>query len=552
MFSILVPRAFELDQFVTTDEPEWLFQSANFYYALSQWDFEGTLRREHPGVIPMWAGTVSYLIHFPEYRGMGQGYLETAGMQAFFEEKGQDPLEVLKTARLIMVLITTFMLTSAFLYAARLVGTLPAFIGAMLIGYDPFHTALTRLLHLDGMAANFMLLAVLAWLSYLYLGRSWIDLTAAGAAAGFAILTKSPGAFALAFMGLWLVVAWFQDWRRDGRLDLWRKLILPGLLVVLVTFITIFLLWPAMWGQPFETLRYIFISAIGYAEQGHDGSNFFLGTIYSDGKIDWSVPHYYLVTYLWRSTPMVLLGLVLLLVAWPRRAALLEDERIRQVVIALVVYALLFWAFMNFGTKKFDRYGLAAHMALFVLSGLGWAVIAVWFQDLGGRFLQIQGPTWLLILVIGAQMFTVRAHSPYYFTYFNPLMGGAQRAPQVILVGWGEGLELAAEYLNQKPDAEDLLVMSPISYGSTSFYLEGESVPMFRIVGERLNRRKQEIVSEVDYMITYVNNWQRVRPENNLFLGIEPEHTIWLNGLEYVRIYPRSALPFLDRLAGGE
>jgi 4-amino-4-deoxy-L-arabinose transferase-like glycosyltransferase len=384
------------------------------------------------------------------------------------------------------------------------------------------------------------------------LGRSWVDLAAAGAAVGFAVLTKSPGVFSLVFMGLWMLVVWLQEWGREGRLALWRKLILPGVVVMLVSFLTIFLLWPAMWRQPFETLQYIFFEAIYYAEQGHDGSNFFLGTIYTDGQIDWSVPHYYLVTYLWRSTPMVLLGLVLLLVAWPRRAALLEDVRVRQVVIALLVYAFFFWAFMNFGTKKFDRYGLPAHMALFLLSGLGWSVIAVWFQDLGGRFLQIQGPTWMLLLVIGAQMFTIHQHHPYYFTYFNPLMGGAKRAPQVMLVGWGEGLELAAEYLNQKPNAEEFLVMSPISYGSTSFYLKGESVPTFRIVGERLNPRKQEIVSEVDYVITYVNNWQRILPEDNLYMGIEPEHTIWLNGLEYVRIYPRESLPFLDQVALGE
>jgi hypothetical protein len=177
-------------------------------------------------------------------------------------------------------------------------------------------------------------------------------------------------------------------------------------------------------------------------------------------------------------------------------------------------------------------------------------VAALWFQrrSEAGRWLHIQGPAFLLMLVAGGQMLLVGRQHPYYFTYFNPLMGGAARAPQVLMVGWGEGLELAADYLNQKPGSDELLVMSPISYGSTSFFLEGESVQTFRL-DERLNTRKQEIVSELDYILTYVNGWQRTPPELDLFAGIEPEHVIWLNGLEYVRIYDRASLPFLEQPA---
>ena len=45
------------------------------------------------------------------------------------------------------------------------------------------------------------------------------------------------------------------------------------------------------------------------------------------------------------------------------------------------------------------------------------------------------------------------AHYPYYFTYYNPLAGGSMTAPEVLLVGWGEGLDTAAGWLKQQPDA---------------------------------------------------------------------------------------------------
>jgi len=44
---------------------------------------------------------------------------------------------------------------------------------------------------------------------------------------------------------------------------------------------------------------------------------------------------------------------------------------------------------------------------------------------------------------------------PYFFSYYNPLAGGSSRAPQVMMIGWGEGMDQAARYLNQKPDAEN-------------------------------------------------------------------------------------------------
>ena len=44
-------------------------------------------------------------------------------------------------------------------------------------------------------------------------------------------------------------------------------------------------------------------------------------------------------------------------------------------------------------------------------------------------------------------------HHPYYFTYYNPLVGGSRVAPHVLFVGWGEGLDAVAAWLKQQPEA---------------------------------------------------------------------------------------------------
>ncbi len=543
--AVLLPRLFELDRFVTVDEPEWLFQSANFYYALGQRDFAGTYRREHPGVVTLWAGTAGYAWKFPGYRGLGQGYIPTAEGEAFTRAQGQDPLVLLKAGRTVMVLITTLVLTLAFLYARKLLGDWPALAGFLLLAFDPFHTGLTRLLHLDGMESNFVLLSLLALLVYLYRGRRWRDLAAAGAAGAVGMVTKSPGTLIFPFMALWTVVVFVQE-RRSGRpVTFWRQVLLPGIGFGLSAALALLLVWPSMWVHLIGTLKQVFDGAFGYALTGH-GANFFNGVVYRPGMITWSdAPLYYLVCILWRSTPVTVLGLLAAVIAYIIKLPPFDKPQIRQAVLGLVCFSLLFAAFMTLGGKKLDRYILPAIPLLLLTAGLGWYALTAWLQS---RFARLHG--WgtqaaVIGLVAALQLAGALPHFPYYLSYYNPLLGGGKKAPQVMLVGWGEGLDLAADYLNQKPGAEDMTVLSSISYGSTSFFFEGRSEQMFRF-DHKLSAEKREILDEVDYALVYVNGWQRTTPELDFFTGAVPEKVITLNGIDYVRIYPRSELSFVE------
>jgi hypothetical protein len=123
-------------------------------------------------------------------------------------------------------------------------------------------------------------------------------------------------------------------------------------------------------------------------------------------------------------------------------------------------------------------------------------------------------------------------------------MGGGKKAPEVMMIGMGEGLDQAAAYLNKKTGSEDMLVLSSIAYGSTSFFFEGRAEQMFRF-DHKLSAEKRQILKEVDYALVYVNGWQRTTAELDFFAGAMPEKVIRLNWIEYVRIYPRSELSFV-------
>ncbi len=74
-FAVWLPRGLKLDQFVTVDESKWLVRSANFYEAIANGHVQHTFQHGHPGVTIMWAGTLGYMLAFPDYPQVTPGQL---------------------------------------------------------------------------------------------------------------------------------------------------------------------------------------------------------------------------------------------------------------------------------------------------------------------------------------------------------------------------------------------------------------------------------------------------------------------------------------------
>lgn len=279
ILAVALPRAPELDRFVTPDEHLWLTRSANFYEALAHKNWAAAFQSAHPGVTIMWAGAAGFIWEFPAYPDFNRGQVDPDTFDKFMERRSRpaSPLEILRAARFVLVLVHTTVLAIGYLYARRLLGILPAFLGFMVIAFDPFHLALTRLLHLDGLMANFILLSLLAFLNYLRDNRR-LDLLVSGAAAGLSWLTKSPALFLapvigwLVLMGLWKAsrqqaLSWKLVWKYAG----------PGLAWVISGVLVFIAIWPAMWVAPLQVITQVLGSAQEYAEVGHASALFFNG-----------------------------------------------------------------------------------------------------------------------------------------------------------------------------------------------------------------------------------------------------------------------------------
>jgi hypothetical protein len=107
-------------------------------------------------------------------------------------------------------------------------------------------------------------------------------------------------------------------------------------------------------------------------------------------------------------------------------------------------------------------------------------------------------------------------------------------------MGWGEGLDVAAAYLNQKPNADKLLVAA---------YYEGEFAYKFHGQVTSAERLGSESLASVhpDYVVLY-RTMQGRAPERwetkvlAQFQAYTPEHVIYLNGEPYAWIYKTSPL----------
>ncbi|MCB9140120.1 MAG: phospholipid carrier-dependent glycosyltransferase [Caldilineaceae bacterium] len=520
-----LPRTMSLDAFVTPDERKWLARSANFYLALNEHDLAATFQTEHPGVTVMWIGALGWRTTFPDYVDRTPGSMSDIRLEEWLAEDGvHTPLEILAGARRWMVLAIAGLLTLAFLPLRRLFGAPTAALMTLFLALDPYFVALTRLLHLDGLLTVLAVLAVSSFLAWLYRGRQPFYLLLSALATGLAGLTKTPAIFIVPFTGILLVVEMMR--RRKEGAPIRRKLARGYLIWGGVTLATFILLWPTLWVDTPHVLRFIWEQMMVHA-QGHELPNYFMGRMTDDPGL-----LFYPVAMLYRSTPWTLAGLfIALLLAWRKRPPLDGGVK-RRAMFGFLLFALIFTIGMTAGAKKFDRYALPSLTMLTLAAGLGWAGFATWLGTRSGRPRLTPA---LLALLILAQGWTLARHYPYYFTYYNPLpellLGARADAEQIMLVGWGEGLDAAAEWINQQPGSSDLHVVAWYNDGPFSY---------FRRTNTRTMDWDDPAFWLADYAVVYINQRQREIPARdviNYFADQEPVYVVTRDGLDLARVY---------------
>lgn len=536
LVAISLPRASALDRVVTPDEHIWLARSANFYYALARAEAGGTLQFVHPGVTVMWVGAAAFLVRYPSYVQDAPGQVHQwadSSLRDVLVSHGHTPMEMLIWTRFALVLAHTLILGLAFLQAIRLIGRGSAFLGMLLIAFSPFQIGLGQVLHVDAMTANTMLLSSLALLNYRFRGERRRDLLTAGIAAGLAWLTRSPALFLLPYAGLVMLTAIAGQWNTKWVVDLkaWWRISRPYLGWIGLGLATFVLLWPAMWVRPGEILTKMYLVTFRMAAEGHELPLFYAGRIITGdpGTL------FYPVTYLWRTTPISLIGLLLAGIALiAQRPTLLRRDR-REPLLMLVLFGVFFIVFIGLGAKKFDRYLLPAYPPLDLVAGAGWFAAAAWLRQRQRTLIHLAAPV-IVAVAIGAQAVSAGLAYPYYLSYYNPLLGGTDAAQETMMVGWGEGLDQVADYVNAQSDATQVQILTRAWPSSLSYYLEGDLVLTKFAAGIRT----LAAWLSSDYYVLYVTEVQRGMVPSQVmryFARLDPVMVAEVHGVPYAYVY---------------
>ena len=535
---VLLPRLLSLNTFLTADEDDQIMFANHFLKSALRGDWTGALVLGYPGVPTLVLGAAGvglrYLAHY-------QGWLPlpwvTADLMTTLDQVTtrfgvfEHPLDFIWWVRVPLVLAASLSITGIFLLAKRLVDERVALLGTLIIAFDPFILAHTRVIHVDGPLAYFMFLSFLAFLLYLDQG-AWKWLVLSGLFGGLAVLSKTPAAL----LGPILVAggifyALFPP-PALARSVCWKRLVLALVGWGILAAVAFFALWPSMWTRPLYALNWIIRNIQSVNSTAHPTTGIFWGIQPSDQN-----PLYYLIVLPYHLTPLTTVGLVAGLVmigaGLVARWRQVDNWVARQLplALALVAYVLIFIAPVSSISRRGDRYILPVFFATGLLSALAWW----WLTGLAAKYLtplfnRVKlNPLHLLSGLVLLQILGVLLYHPYYLAYFNPLLGSYRTAPYRINIGWGEGLDVAARYLNQ-------ITAEPRP--QVAAWYSGQFAPFYQ--GHTIDLSDESSALTGDYTVFYINQVQRGFPSAEIlsyFWQREPLHVVKLGGIDYAWIY---------------
>ncbi len=238
---------------------------------------------------------------------------------------------------------------------------------------------------------------------------------------------------------------------------------------------------------------------------------------------------------------MTWLGLLLGIVAvirgtWKSRLVLLS------VFVAGALFVILFGVVSG---RNSAHYVMTAYVALDIVAAAGFVFAAEWIAKRFSRPGLVAGAVVALVIVLQAA--SALPFYPYYYNYFSPVMQATEPGFQDPNFGYGEGLDLAAAYLRAKPDAAKTTVIAFYGRGPFSFFYPGRTEQLKPVYADAENvPQLRQILHVSEYLVIYYELEKDRQSPANVMRGLAnavPDKSIWLNGIEYVRIYRVDALP---------
>jgi len=438
LLSLFLPRVLNLSAFQTADEKRWVSNTVGFITNLAHGDLSHLMQQPHPGITTQWLGSPT----------------------VFFSSWTIRKLPLVLAQALLVLLIGYFIL--------RIFDRRVAFISTFLLALDPLLIAHTRIYAMDSLLSIFLMLSIILLFLWSKTNRRRYLVFAAFIAAA-AVLSKLSGLLIIPFSMLLIVYLSYigRDFNSSART------ILPGRAMLL-------------WGLSLLISLVIILPSFAFNPQLviSDMVSWFKSDDYQLHQIG---PAYYLGTLFFFTTPLHWFTVMLLPLLLLKKHFSFASKKL---LFTLIIFSLLFLIMMSLGAKKGDRYILPVFLALDIAAGL----IIAWLLSQDFHRWSVKLVCLSVCGLLTMQIFHVASLHPHELSYVNPITRlwiGERR------LGWGEGLDLAAAYLNNLPQADTLTVASYYPSEFQSNFV-GHTVPIH-----------QHDSPSVDYVIIYRAMFER-------------------------------------------
>jgi hypothetical protein len=477
LFIVLVflPRVTDLGTMLTIDEPLWRDRGSVFIKGFSTLHLSKTIPSYQPGVTTAWL----------------------VGLATPIKSLAADQLALALTSGVLVLIVTYFLII--------LWGWRWGLIGGAFVALDPFLLGHSRVVHTDALFALFSLGSVLALLASClsaadrrHVKRRYVITSAVLGALAF--LTKLYFVLLLPLMAL-LFIGMF--WRMRHSFGVALKLIL---LWAAVFILTLYLVWPALWFHPIQIATFLIERSTLHAE----------GTYGGEAAV--SQWWYYVREGFFRITPVTALLVPLALVGLARTRA----PRMRLTSGLVVLTGLAFAVLMSFGADKGDRYILFSTLTLTLFGVYGLRTLVSYLQQ-RWRLTPVMATAIILLPLLFTGLEVIQLH-PYYLAYYNRLY--PIKAEHKL--GWGEGLEQAAQWVAQNHPGAKVATFYPRVFqhfydGTVNGTDHGDTSDIMVVYRSMFERGPDAPETEVI--------------QHYLYGPQPPLHTITVNRLPYVWIF---------------
>jgi hypothetical protein len=537
---IFLPRTADLALFQGHDELMRNRQSLDSFQAVVEGRWGDVYSSNFGGTNLTWAQTGYRLFHYLRLRMLG----ETVTLSQM-AEYGPDfnPLPgALFNAALLVIL---------YWLLRRLFGWQTAALATAMLALDPYLLSEARILRTEAAFATFITLTSVTMALYAKTGQRRF-LIWAGVWLAWTVATKVSGVIlgpAVLLVLIGVAVRMRPTLITTAKQIRW--VIVDMFILGGVALVSIVIVWPTWWVAPVQTFIELvdFVTFWGNSPRTLD--YFYLGQIVEDLPAT-----YYLFILGYKTTPLIWLGLPAFL--WSlgqvrRDSPAPESPRWGGFTfpvaggLIVLLFALNFVIVMSLSLFKTERYMMSAVSNLNVAAAVG----LVWAGQWAVTRWRLR-PAWVwsgtvTLLLLAHGLFSY-LHHPYYFSYYNPLLGGGRAAVFTIEVGSGEALDQAIDYLNQLPNPQEQVVVCGTNLPRCEYTGSGQKF----LRRSALNPIHSDWVA-ADFIVTYVLQTQRGEYPPGIIEYLDHHHPaeyiVTFQGIEYARVYPA---PKFDYVAASE